>query len=219
MPYSENGVVSRSPEKILSIARARFGRHKGKCPRKRDRDRRRAGRSGAGVALAEFGWQVKLFELRPYLGGRARRTFSPAANTWTIASTSRSLLHESRRFLSPRRFRQQSEILRSPLFLDPQGRSGASRPASSRAISHDGFVRPHSLHSRLATTFIARAMIRILFTAGKPKEVATPAGMSMLDLAEKPEANHASPSNDSGASFLVSALDEELDTHRCPLRH
>jgi len=44
----------------------------------------------AGVALAESGWRVKLFELRPYLGGRATSYVLPAANTWTTASTSHS---------------------------------------------------------------------------------------------------------------------------------
>jgi len=83
----------------------------------------------AGVALAESGWRVRLFEQRPYLGGRATSYFSRAESTWTIASMSRSpaapILPISTAASAPR---NKVRFFDRLFFLDPQGRSGAMQP-------------------------------------------------------------------------------------------
>jgi zeta-carotene desaturase len=66
---------------------------------------------------------------------------------------------------------------------------------------------PLSLGDKLS---IARAMMRILFTGGKPKEVATAAGISMLDWLKSQKQTPRAIER-FWRVVLVSALDEELD--------
>jgi squalene-associated FAD-dependent desaturase len=95
-------------------------------------------------------------------------------------------------------------------FLDPQGRSGVMHagilPAPFHMTGSFATFAPLSLRDKLS---IARAMMRILFAAGKPKEVATPAGMSMLDWL-KTQKQTPRAIERFWRVVLVSALDEEL---------
>ncbi len=96
-------------------------------------------------------------------------------------------------------------------FLDPQGRSGAMQagilPAPFHMTGSFATFAPLSLGDKLS---IARAMLAILRTAGKPKEVDTPSGISMLDwLKSKKQTPRAIERF--WRVVLVSALDEELD--------
>jgi zeta-carotene desaturase len=166
----------------------------------------------AGVALAESGWQVKLFEQRPYLGGRATSYVLPSGehvdNCQHVTLGCCTNLNDfCRRVGSADKVKFFDRLF----FLDPQGRSGAMQagilPAPFHMTGSFATFAPLSLADKLS---IARAMMRILFTAGKPKEVATPEGMSMLDWLESQKQTPGAIER-FWRVVLVSALDEELD--------
>jgi len=165
-----------------------------------------------GVALAESGWRVRLFELRPYLGGRATSYVLPSGEhvdncQHVTLGCCTNLDDFYRRVGSANKVKFFDRLF----FLDPQGRSGTMRagilPAPFHMTGSFATFAPLSLGDKLS---IARAMLAILRTAGKPKEVDTPAGISMLDwLKRKKQAPRAIERF--WRVVLVSALDEELD--------
>ncbi len=166
----------------------------------------------AGVALAESGWQVKLFELRPYLGGRATSYVLPSGEhvdncQHVTLGCCTNLDDFYRRVGSANKVKFFDRLF----FLDPQGRSGAMQagilPAPFHMTGSFATFAPLSLGDKLS---IARAMMRILFTGGKPKEVATPAGISMLDWLKSQKQTPRAIER-FWRVVLVSALDEELD--------
>jgi zeta-carotene desaturase len=166
----------------------------------------------AGVALAESGWQVKLFEQRPYLGGRATSYVLPSGEhvdncQHVTLGCCTNLDDFYRRVGSANKVKFFDRLF----FLDPQGRSGAMQagifPAPFHMTGSFATFAPLSLGDKLS---IARAMMRILFTGGKPKEVATPAGISMLDWLKSQKQTRRAIER-FWRVVLVSALDEELD--------
>jgi len=165
----------------------------------------------AGVALAESGWRVKLFEQRPYLGGRATSYVLPSGEhvdncQHVTLGCCTNLDDFYRRVGSANKVKFFDRLY----FLDPQGRSGVMHagilPAPFHMTGSFATFAPLSLRDKLS---IARAMMRILFAAGKPKEVATPAGMSMLDWL-KTQKQTPRAIERFWRVVLVSALDEEL---------
>ena len=166
----------------------------------------------ASVALAESGWRVRLFEQRPYLGGRATSYVLPSGEhvdncQHVTLGCCTNLDDFYRRVGSAKKVKFFDRLF----FLDPQGRSGAMEagifPAPFHMLGSFATFRPLLLRDKLS---IARAMMRILFSGGKPKEVATPAGISMLDwLKSQKQTQHAIERF--WRVVLVSALDEELD--------
>jgi zeta-carotene desaturase len=166
----------------------------------------------AGVALADSGWRVKLFELRPYLGGRATSYVLPSGEhvdncQHVTLGCCTNLDDFYRRVGSANKVKFFDRLF----FLDPQGRSGAMQagilPAPFHMTGSFATFAPLSLGDKLS---IARAMMRILFTAGKPKEVATPAGISMLEWLKNQKQTPRAIER-FWRVVLVSALDEELD--------
>ncbi|HLZ13174.1 MAG TPA: hydroxysqualene dehydroxylase HpnE [Candidatus Acidoferrum sp.] len=166
----------------------------------------------AGVALAESGWQVKLFELRPFLGGRATSFVLPSGEhvdncQHVTLGCCTNLDDFYRRVGSAGKVKFFDRLF----FLDPQGRSGAMQagilPAPFHMMGSFATFAPLSLGDKLS---IARAMMRILFTAGKPKEADTPAGISMLDWLKNQKQTPRAIER-FWRVVLVSALDEELD--------
>ncbi len=166
----------------------------------------------AGVALAESGWRVRLFELRPYLGGRATSYVLPSGEhvdncQHVTLGCCTNLDDFYRRVGSANKIKFFDRLF----FLDPQGRSGTMQarilPAPFHMTGSFATFAPLSLGDKLS---IARAMMRILFTAGKPKEVATPAGISMLDWLKSQKQTPRAIER-FWRVVLVSALDEELD--------
>jgi len=166
----------------------------------------------AGVALADSGWRVKLFELRPYLGGRATSYVLPSGEhvdncQHVTLGCCTNLDDFYRRVGSANKVKFFDRLF----FLDPQGRSGAMQagilPAPFHMTGSFATFAPLSLGDKLS---IARAMMRILFSAGKPKEVATPEGISMLDWL-KCQKQTPRAIERFWRVVLVSALDEELD--------
>jgi squalene-associated FAD-dependent desaturase len=166
----------------------------------------------AGVALAESGWQVKLFELRPYLGGRATSYVLPSGehvdNCQHVTLGCCTNLDDFYRRVGSA---DKVKFFDRLFFLDPQGRSGAMQagilPAPFHMTGSFATFAPLSLGDKLS---IARAMMRILFAAGKPKEVATPTGISMLDWLKSQKQTPRAIER-FWRVVLVSALDEELD--------
>jgi zeta-carotene desaturase len=166
----------------------------------------------AGVALAESGWRVRLFEQRPYLGGRATSYVLPSGEhvdncQHVTLGCCTNLDDFYRRVGSANKVKFFDRLF----FLDPQGRSGAMQagilPAPFHMTGSFATFAPLSLGDKLS---IARAMLAILRTAGKPKEVDTPSGISMLDwLKSKKQTPRAIERF--WRVVLVSALDEELD--------
>ena len=165
----------------------------------------------AGVALAESGWRVRLFEQRPYLGGRATSYVLPSGEhvdncQHVTLGCCTNLEDFYRRVGSANKVKFFDRLF----FLDPQGRSGAIEAGVLPAPFHmtGSFVtfRPLSFADKLS---IARAMLAILRAAGKPKEVDTPGGMSMLDWLHRQKQTPRAIER-FWRVVLVSALDEEL---------
>jgi len=166
----------------------------------------------AGVALAESGWRVKLFEQRPFLGGRATSYVLPSGEhvdncQHVTLGCCTNLDDFYRRVGSANKVKFFDRLF----FLDPQGRSGAMQagilPAPFHMTGSFAKFAPLSLGDKLS---IARAMFTILRTAGKPKEVDILAGISMLDWLKSQKQTQRAIER-FWRVVLVSALDEELD--------
>src|SRR5579859_3827033 len=213
LPSSANAFASRSRKKFFLSPAPDSGATQGKMSSK-NVIVIGGGLAGlaAGVALAESGWRVKLFELRPFLGGRATSYVLPSGEhvdncQHVTLGCCTNLDDFYRRVGSANKVKFFDRLF----FLDPQGRSGAMQagilPAPFHMTGSFATFAPLSLGDKLS---IARAMMRILFTGGKPKEVNTPAGMSMLDWLKNQKQTPRAIER-FWRVVLVSALDEELD--------
>jgi squalene-associated FAD-dependent desaturase len=166
----------------------------------------------AGVALADSGWRVRLFEQRPFLGGRATSYVLPDGEHVdncqhvTLACCT-NLENFYRRIGSSGKIKFFDRLL----FLDPQGRRGEIKagvlPAPFHLVGSFASFAPLSLLDKLS---IARAMLDILWYQGKPPDVQQPAGISMLEWLHR-RGQTQGAINRFWRVVLVSALDEELD--------
>ncbi|HEY2822631.1 MAG TPA: hydroxysqualene dehydroxylase HpnE [Candidatus Acidoferrum sp.] len=169
----------------------------------------------AGVALAESGWRVRLFEQRPFLGGRATSYVLPDGEhvdncQHVTLGCCTNLDDFYRRVGSANKVKFFDRLL----FLDPQGRQGAMQagilPAPFHMTGSFAKFAPLSLGDKLS---IARAMLTILRTSGHPSGPAglnSPEGISMLEwLRSQGQTQRAI--DRFWRVVLVSALDEELD--------
>ena len=166
----------------------------------------------AGVALADAGWHVRLFEQRPFLGGRATSYVLPDGEhvdncQHVTLGCCTNLDDFYRRVGSADKIKFFDELL----FLDPQGRRGVMRagflPAPFHMTGSFAAFAPLTLRDKLS---IARAMLRILRTRGQPPELAEGGGISMLDWLHR-QGQTAGAIARFWRVVLVSALDEELD--------
>jgi zeta-carotene desaturase len=166
----------------------------------------------AGVALAEASWHVRLFEQRPFLGGRATSYVLPDGEhvdncQHVTLGCCTNLDDFYRRVGSAGKITFFDRLL----FLDPQGRRGVMRAGFLPAPFHmtGSFVAfaPLTLRDKLS---IARAMLRILRTRGNPPELAERGGISMLDWLHRQKQTAGAIAR-FWRVVLVSALDEELD--------
>ena len=165
----------------------------------------------AGVALAESGWRVRLFEQRPFLGGRATSYVLPDGqhvdNCQHVTLGCCTNLEDFYRRIGAA---GKITFFDRLLFLDPQGRRGemhAGRwPAPFHLTWSFAAFRPLTLPDKLS---IARAMLDILRTKGKPPDLLENGGISMLEWLRRRR-----QTKDAIERFwrvvLVSALDEEL---------
>jgi squalene-associated FAD-dependent desaturase len=169
----------------------------------------------AGVALAESGWRVRLFEQRPFLGGRATSYVLPDGEhvdncQHVTLGCCTNLDDFYRRVGSTNKVKFFDRLL----FLDPQGRKGEMEagflPAPFHMTGSFAKFAPLSLADKIS---IGRAMLTILRTSGKPSGPAglnSPEGISMLAWLKQQRQTQRAIER-FWRVVLVSALDEELD--------
>ncbi|OLB88667.1 MAG: hypothetical protein AUI12_04285 [Acidobacteria bacterium 13_2_20CM_2_57_6] len=166
----------------------------------------------AGVALAESGWRVRLFEQRPFLGGRATSYVLPDGEhvdncQHVTLGCCTNLEDFYRRIGAVGKIKFFDRLL----FLDPQGRRGVMQAGFLPAPFHlTGSFAAFGLLNLLDKLSIARAMLDILQTQGNPADLQEKGGISMLEwLRRRGQTKRAVERF--WRVVLVSALDEELD--------
>lgn len=166
----------------------------------------------AGVALAESGWRVRLFEQRPFLGGRATSYVLPDGEhvdncQHVTLGCCTNLEDFYRRVAASGKIRFFDRLL----FLDPQGRRGEMKASALPAPFHftGSFASfaPLTLADKLS---IARAMLHIIRHAGCPPDLRETGGISMLEWLRR-RGQTKGAINRFWRVVLVSALNEELE--------
>ncbi len=165
-----------------------------------------------GVALAESGWRVRLFEQKPFLGGRATSYVLPNGEhvdncQHVTLGCCTNLADFYRRVGSADKIKFFDELV----FLDPQGRRGTMKAGLLPAPFHmtGSFLTfaPLTMRDKFS---IARAMLDIVAAKGQTPDLAASGGISMLEwLRRRHQTNGAIERF--WRVVLVSALDEELD--------
>jgi squalene-associated FAD-dependent desaturase len=166
----------------------------------------------AGVALAESGWRVRLFEQRPFLGGRATSYLLPDGESvdncqHVTLGCCTNLTDFYKRVGSSDKIRFFDRLV----FLDRQGRRGELQAGILPAPFHmSGSFAVFALLSLWDKITIARALLEILRSRGKPRDIEENGGISMLEwLSRRGQSQGALERF--WRVVLVSALDEELD--------
>jgi len=166
----------------------------------------------AGVALADAGWRVRLFEQRPYLGGRATSYLLPDGehvdNCQHVTFGCCTNLEDFYRRVG---VADKIKFYDRLLLRDPQGREGSLHAGLLPAPLHltGSFLTfaPLTTKDKLA---IARAMFSIVRGRGEPEELKGQTGISMLEWLRKIGQTKAAIER-FWRAVLVSALSEELD--------
>jgi squalene-associated FAD-dependent desaturase len=166
----------------------------------------------SGVALAEAGWRVRLFEQKPFLGGRATSYVLPNGEhvdncQHVTLGCCTNLADFYQRVGSANKIKFFDKLV----FLDPQGRRGTMKAGLLPAPFHmtGSFLTfaPLIMGDKLS---IARAMLDIVAAKGKTSDLNEAGGISMMEWLRR-------RGQTSGAIerfwrvVLVSALDEELE--------
>jgi len=166
----------------------------------------------AGVALAESGWRVRLFEQRPFLGGRATSYVLPDGehvdNCQHVTFGCCTNLED---FYNRVGSGNKIIFFDRLLLLDPQGRRGEMHAGILPAPFHmaGSFLTfsPLALKDKLS---IARAFYSILKSGGHPPDLDEPKPISMLEWLRRRNQTPAAISR-FWRVVLVSALSEELE--------
>jgi zeta-carotene desaturase len=167
----------------------------------------------AGVALADAGCRVRLFEQRPYLGGRATSYALPnGEHVDNCQHVTLGCCTNLEDFYKRVGSADKIKFFDRLFFLDPHGRTGVMQAGFLPAPAHmtGSFLSfaPLSLQDKLS---IARALASIFFPGGKPKDAyAAAQPISMLDWLKRHKQTPAAIER-FWRVVLVSALDEELD--------
>jgi squalene-associated FAD-dependent desaturase len=166
----------------------------------------------AGVALAEAGWRIRLFEQRPFLGGRATSYVLPdGEHVDNCQHVTFGCCTNLENFYKRVGSDGKIKFFDRMLLLDPQGRRGEMHAGLLPAPFHmtGSFLTfaPLALKDKLA---IARAFYSILKHAGQPPGLDQPGGLSMLEWLHRQKQTPAAISR-FWRVVLVSALSEELD--------
>ena len=167
----------------------------------------------AGVALAEAGWRVRLFEQRPYLGGRATSYVLPDGehvdNCQHVTFGCCTNLEDFYRRVG---VADKIKFYDRLVLRDPQGREGSLHAGLLPAPLHltGSFLTfaPLATKDKLA---IARAMIAIVRGRGVPEELKDRPRMSMLEWLQRNGQTKAGIER-FWRAVLVSALSEELNS-------
>ena len=166
----------------------------------------------AGVALADAGCRVRLFEQRPYLGGRATSYALPNGEhvdncQHVTLGCCTNLADFYRRVGAVDKIKFFDRLV----FLDPQGLTGIMEadflPAPIHMTGSFLFFAPLSYLDKLS---IARALAAILFAGGRPKDAYGAEAISMLEWLRRRKQTPAAIER-FWRVVLVSALNEELD--------
>jgi squalene-associated FAD-dependent desaturase len=167
----------------------------------------------AGVALADAGCRVRLFEQRPYLGGRATSYALPnGEHVDNCQHVTLGCCTNLEDFYKRVGAAGKIKFFDRLFFLDPQGITGVMKsgllPAPAHMTGSFLFFSPLSFNDKLS---IARALAAILFAGGRPKDVYQAAKpISMLAWLRRHKQTSAAIER-FWRVVLVSALDEELD--------
>jgi squalene-associated FAD-dependent desaturase len=165
----------------------------------------------AGVSLAEAGSRVRLFEQRPFLGGRATSYVLPDGECvdncqHVTLGCCTNLDDFYRRVGSAGKIKFFDRLL----FLDPQGRRGEMQAGSLPAPFHmtGSFAKfaPLAFGDKIS---IARAMLAILRSSGHPRDLDETPAISMLEWLRRQRQTKGAIER-FWRVVLVSALDEEL---------
>ncbi|PYU02384.1 MAG: carotene 7,8-desaturase [Acidobacteria bacterium] len=166
----------------------------------------------AGVALADAGCSVRLFEQRPYLGGRATSYVLPNGEhvdncQHVTLGCCTNLEDFYRRVGSTGKIKFFDRLV----FLDPQGMTGIMKadflPAPVHMTGSFLFFAPLAYPDKLS---IARALAAILFAGGRPKDAYAADPISMLAWLQRHKQTSTAIER-FWRVVLVSALNEELD--------
>jgi len=166
----------------------------------------------ASVALAEAGWRVRLFEQRPFLGGRAASYVLPDGehidNCQHVTFGCCTNLEDFYRRVGAG---DKIKFFDRLLLLDPEGRRGEMHAGILPAPFHmTGSFLTFSPLAWKDKLWIARAFYSILESGGHPPDVDEPGGISMLEWLRRHKQTAAAISR-FWRVVLVSALSEELD--------
>jgi squalene-associated FAD-dependent desaturase len=166
----------------------------------------------AGVALAEAGWRIRLFEQRPFLGGRATSYVLPNGERvdncqHVTLGCCTNLADFYRRIGAADKIKYFDRLL----FQDPQGRRGEIQagllPAPFHLLGSFASFEPLTLADKRS---IARAMLDILRSKGHPADLDEADGISMAEWLRRRKQTPGAIER-FWRVVLVSALDEELD--------
>ena len=166
----------------------------------------------AGVALAEAGWRVRLFEQRPFLGGRATSYWLPDGehvdNCQHVTFGCCTNLEDFYRRVG---VAEKIKFFDRLVLQDPQGRRGSLQagilPAPMHLMGSFLTFAPLSVRDKLA---IGRGMLAIFQSKGEPEELQSARPVSMQEwLKSKGQTPQAI--GRFWRAVLVSALSEELD--------
>jgi squalene-associated FAD-dependent desaturase len=166
----------------------------------------------AGVSLAEAGWRVRLFEQRPFLGGRATSYVLPDGehvdNCQHVTFGCCTNLEDFFRRVG---VQDKIRFFDRLLLRDPQGREGSLEagmfPAPLHMIGSFLTFAPLSGKDKIS---IGRAIFSILRAQGRPAELRNGTPVSMLDWLKRQKQTPGAIDR-FWRAVLVSALSEELD--------
>jgi squalene-associated FAD-dependent desaturase len=166
----------------------------------------------ASVALAEAGWRVRLFEQRPFLGGRATSYVLPDGehvdNCQHVTFGCCTNLEDFYRRVG---CAEKIKFFDRLLLLDPQGRTGRFQagllPAPLHILGSFLSFGPLSFADKFS---IVRAMMDILLHKGMPSDLREDAEISMLEWLKRRRQTKGAIDR-FWRVVLVSALSEELD--------
>jgi squalene-associated FAD-dependent desaturase len=166
----------------------------------------------AGVALAEAGWRVRLFEQRPFLGGRATSYVLPdGEHVDNCQHVTFGCCTNLENFYRRVGCAEKIKFFDRLLLLDTQGRMGHFQagllPAPLHILGSFVSFRPLSFADKFS---IARAMLDILLHKGKPGDLQQGAEISMLEWLKRRRQTKGAIER-FWRTVLVSALSEELD--------
>jgi squalene-associated FAD-dependent desaturase len=166
----------------------------------------------AGIALAEAGWRVRLFEQRPFLGGRATSYVLPDGehvdNCQHVTLGCCTNLEDFYRRVGAG---NKIKFFDRLLFQDPQGRTGTMQAGLLPAPLHmtGSFLKfaPLTLADKRS---IASALLDILRAKGHTADLDEPGGISMQEWLHRRKQTKGAIER-FWRVVLVSALDEELE--------